>query len=153
MEPIFKKLNYKAQPEILVLNAPDSFQHTMKAMEKLTSVREKIAGVKSIEFVLAFVTKQKEIDALMPKLDPLLQGDALLWFVYPKGTSKRYTCDFNRDTGWQIVGDHGFESVRMVAIDEDWSALRFRRNEYVKVMTRSSKMALSAEGKKRVTKK
>ena len=59
-------------------------------------------------------------------------GDAVLWFAYPKGTSKRYTCDFNRDTGWQVIRGAGFDSVRQIAIDEDWSALRFRRLQYVK---------------------
>jgi hypothetical protein len=58
--------------------------------------------------------------------------DALLWFAYPKGTSKRYACEFNRDTGWHVIRKAGFDSVRQVAIDEDWSALRFRRVEYVK---------------------
>ena len=32
----------------------------------------------------------------------------------------------------------GFDSVRMVAIDEDWSALRFRRLEYVKSAGKSA---------------
>ena len=34
------------------------------------------------------------------------------------------------------MGEAGFEPVRMVAIDEDWSALRFRRAEFIKNMTR-----------------
>jgi hypothetical protein len=51
---------------------------------------------------------------------------------YPKGTSKRYTCDFNRDSGWEVIRNAGFDSVRQIAIDEDWSALRFRRVEYIK---------------------
>jgi hypothetical protein len=56
----------------------------------------------------------------------------VLWIAYPKGTSKRYACQFNRDSGWDVIRDAGFESVRQVAIDEDWSALRFRRLAYVK---------------------
>jgi hypothetical protein len=60
------------------------------------------------------------------------EGDALLWFAYPKGTSKNYQCDFNRDTGWSVIRDAGFDTVRQVAIDDDWSALRFRRVEYIK---------------------
>jgi hypothetical protein len=56
----------------------------------------------------------------------------VIWFAYPKGSSKRYSCEFNRDSGWNVIRAAGFESVRMVAIDEDWSALRFRRLEYVK---------------------
>ena len=67
----------------------------------------------------------------------------------PKGTSKNYKCEFNRDTGWKILGELGFEPVRMVAIDADWSALRFRRAEFIKTMIRDAKYALSAEGKKR----
>src|SRR5262249_31845303 len=65
-------------------------------------------------------------------------GDAVIWFAYPKASSRRYRCEFNRDSGWAEVGKAGFESVRQVAIDEDWSALRFRRVEYVKKMTRDA---------------
>ncbi len=47
------------------------------------------------------------------------------------------------------LGNAGFEPVRQVAIDDDWSALRFRRTEYIKSFTRSNTMALSPEGKRR----
>mgnify|MGYP005835701873 CR=1 FL=1 len=43
------------------------------------------------------------------------------------------------------------EPVRQVAIDEDWSALRFRRVEYIKTMTRS--FAMTLEGKAKAAKK
>ena len=87
---------------------------------------------KAIQFALAFVMQQSELNRLSRILADGSEGDALLWFAYPKGTSKRYSCDFNRDTGWQVIRKAGFDSVRQVAIDEDWSALRFRRAEYVK---------------------
>lgn len=66
---------------------------------------------------------------------------------YPKGTSKRYKCDFNRDTGWAIMGKFDMEPVRMVAIDEDWSALRFKKVDYIKTMKRNTEGALSEKGK------
>ena len=44
--------------------------------------------------------------------------------------------------------EHGFEPVRQVAIDEDWSALRFRRAEHIKTMTRS--FAMTTTGKEKV---
>jgi hypothetical protein len=81
---------------------------------------------------LAFAWQQTELDRLSKLLAAHSEGDVLLWFACPKGTSKRYTCDFNRDTGWQVIRNAGFDSVRQVAIDEDWSALRFRRVEYIK---------------------
>jgi len=59
----------------------------------------------------------------------------------PQATSKRYKSEINRDTGWQALGQAGFEPVRAVAIDEDWSALRFRRVEFIKTLTRATSTA------------
>jgi hypothetical protein len=55
-----------------------------------------------------------------------------VWFAYPKGTSKKYTCNFNRDTGWDAMKALGFDTVGIAAIDADWTALRFRREEHIK---------------------
>jgi hypothetical protein len=40
---------------------------------------------------------------------------SLLWFAYPKGTSTKYKCDFNRDSGWDSLQKSGFDTVRQVA--------------------------------------
>jgi hypothetical protein len=77
------------------------------------------------------------------------QGDAALWMVYPKGSSKRYRCEFNRDTGWAALGEAGYEPVRMVAVDEDWSALRFRKAEFIRAMKRNPEGAISALGREK----
>jgi hypothetical protein len=69
--------------------------------------------------------------------------------AYPKGSSKAYRCEFNRDTGWQALGAAGFEPVRQVSIDADWSALRFRRVARIASLTRRPAMTLSEEGKRR----
>lgn len=148
MSAIFKKLNLKDQTEILVCNAPDSFEPELAALENVT-IRRHVEEVPEIDFSLAFVVKQKEVDELARAIAPKTKGDATVWFAYPKGSSKKYKCDFNRDTGWAVLGELGFEPVRQVAIDADWSALRFRRVEYIKSLTRSKKMAMTKQGKKR----
>ncbi|MBL7858541.1 MAG: hypothetical protein JNM57_12700 [Cyclobacteriaceae bacterium] len=148
MNAIFKKLNYKDQGVLHIINAPEIFKKEMNEVAHLASIKTSLSGVKSVAFFLAFVTKQSEVDSLTKKITPLLGGDALLWFAYPKGSSKNYSCDFNRDTGWNELGKHGFEPVRLVAIDADWSALRFRKAEHIKSMTRS--FAMSETGKKKV---
>jgi hypothetical protein len=51
-----------------------------------------------------------------------------------------------------MLGKLGFEAVRQVAIDQDWSALRFRRVEFIKTMSRDKKRAISEVGKTKVTK-
>ena len=131
MDSVFQKLNLKTQREIVVFNVPESFEPELARLESVKIVRDpkKPAGV---EFALAFVRHQAELDRLSKILAARSVADALLWFAYPKGTSKRYTCDFNRDAGWHVIRDAGFDSVRQVAIDADWSALRFRRVEHIK---------------------
>lgn len=127
---LFRKLNLKDQAEIFVLNAPQSFEAELDRLEGV-AVKRKLAGASRVAFVLAFVTRKPEIDSLAKTIGKLAKGDPIVWFAYPKGTSKRYRCDINRDTGWGALGSAGFEGCRMVAIDEDWSGLRFRRAEFI----------------------
>lgn len=134
MTILFDKLNIKDHREILVLNAPASFESELGALTGV-NVRRDPSTVKVLRFALAFATVQAEVDRLAKLLSAKAEGDALLWFAYPKGTSKKYHCDFNRDTGWSVLKSAGFDTVRAVAIDEDWSALRFRRVEFIKSTT------------------
>ena len=131
MSSIFDKLNLKAQREIAVFNVPAFFEAELAQLKGIKILRDARKPA-AIQFALAFVMQQSELNRLSRILADGSEGDALLWFAYPKGTSKRYSCDFNRDTGWQVLRKAGFDSVRQVAIDEDWSALRFRRAEYFK---------------------
>lgn len=128
--PIFKKLNLGDHAEIAVFNAPQSFEPELARLKSVKVVRDP-KKPKTIAFGIAFAMAQAELDRVSAIFAAASTGDAVLWFAYPKGTSKRFKCDFNRDTGWQVIRAAGFESVRQVAIDEDWSAVRFRRLEYV----------------------
>jgi hypothetical protein len=131
MATIFEKLNLQDRQEIVVLNAPESFEPELARLPVITLHRH-LASVTEAAFFLAFVTRQSEVDALAPQIAARAKDDAIVWFAYPKGTSKKYKCDFNRDSGWDVLKAGGFDTVRAVAIDEDWSALRFRRKEYIK---------------------
>ncbi len=150
MTPLFKKLNFKNQAGILAVNTPESFESELAAMAGSATIYKDESDVSAIDFVIVFVTRQNEIDDSIRKIYPKLEGDAVLWYCYPKGTSKKYKCDFNRDHGWDELGKFNLEGVRQVAIDEDWSALRFRKTVYIKTLTRN--FAISEEGKKRTGK-
>jgi hypothetical protein len=135
MSSTFEKLNLKNHKQIVVLNAPESFERELAGLRNVTILRS-LRDLNEIEFSLAFVTKQTEVDTLGKSIAKKAKGDAVVWFAYPKGTSKRYKSEVNRDNGWRVLGELGFEGVRSVAIDEDWSAARFRRVEFIKVMKR-----------------
>ena len=125
MSALFDKLNLKAQREIVVLDAPTSFEAELL---KLAGVRvRRDVGEAGVTFGLAFATTVAERDAACSALAAKAEGDAVLWIAYPKGASKRYRAEFNRDSEWRVMTSAGFDTVRMIAIDEDWSALRFRR--------------------------
>ena len=146
MGTVFEKLQLKDQEEIVVLNAPKSFEPEMARLKGVT-VKRSLTGVKDIQFSLAFVTTQDEADEAIKGVTSRARGDASVWFAYPKGSSKRYTSTINRDNGWAKLGAAGFEGVRMIAIDEDWSAVRFRRAEFIKSMKRDAEWAMSKVGK------
>jgi hypothetical protein len=147
MTPLFKKLNFKDHAAVVVLQQPDSFTVEMENMAPFAKVSGSFEASYAANFVLAFALKQSEVDAFAHDFATKTTGDAVLWIAYPKSTSKRYKCDFNRDTGWAVLGTLGFEPVRQVAIDEDWSALRFRRVDFIKTMTRSFAMTESGKTK------
>lgn len=129
--PLFRKLNLGAHQEIVVLNAPQTFEPELEQLKGVKIVRDP-SKPKDVKFGLAFAITQAQLDRASKAFAAGSKGDAVIWFAYPKGSSKRYACEFNRDSGWNVIVSAGFESVRMVAIDEDWSALRFRRTEFVK---------------------
>ncbi len=136
MTPLFKKLNYKGQEEICIINAPPEFDAEMLAMKAFANINTNIETCSGIDFILTFVRTQDEVEISFSKLLTGLKGDCILWFAYPKGTSKKYKSEINRDKGWETLQKNGFEGVRSVAIDEDWSAVRFRRIVFIKSLTR-----------------
>jgi hypothetical protein len=131
MATIFEKLQLKDHREILVLNPPQSFETELARLAGIR-IHRNLDALTEIRFSLAFVTRQAEVDAIARKIAARAKGDAAVWFAYPKGTSKKYKCDFNRDTGWAAMHAAGFDTVRSIAIDEDWTGLRFRRKEFIK---------------------
>jgi hypothetical protein len=148
MAATFAKLNLKDQKQILVLQSPESFAGELAALKGVEIIRD-LRKLQEVTFSLAFVTTQAEVDALATAIARKAQADALLWFAYPKGSSKKYQSQINRDNGWNVLGGEGFEPVRMVAIDEDWSAVRFRRKTFIKVMTRPKSSQLTQRAKPR----
>jgi hypothetical protein len=53
---VFGKMNLKDHTEIVVLNAPESFEPELRQLEGVT-VRRSVSGVRGVSFALAFVTR------------------------------------------------------------------------------------------------
>jgi len=103
------------------------------------------------KFIQVFAKDLSEANKDAKGVIEALDGDGHLWLSsYPKGTSKKYKSDINRARAWEVFAPYEFEPVTQVAIDDDWSAMRFRYVDYIKTMKR--KTAVTKKGKERIKK-
>lgn len=132
MKNLLVKLNYKGQERIAVINAEESFNISLSNELKDIIIDKNIDPRYPYNFIVAFVRSVADVEALTPIALHNLVADGILWFCYPKKTSKKYSTGIDRDHGWKPLNDSGLYGIRLVAIDEDWSALRFRNIKYIK---------------------
>ena len=148
---LLKKLNYKDQSGVWVLTAPAEFVETVRAIELVVPVHTNAPSrTGAIPFLLAFVMSREELETVLAQVTGHLDSATTLWFAYPKKSSKRYSCNLNRDAGWEPLGLKGYEPVRQIALNEDWSALRFKPVGEIKKLTRKAEMVLSQEARRRL---
>src|SRR5512133_634751 len=133
MSNLLKKLNYKDQKRIAVINADDRLSGLIFVeLEKDVSVDREIDPRYPYSFIILFVKNISEVEHLTPMVVHNLMADGVLWFCYPKKTSKKYKSDLDRDHGWTDLNKSGLHGIRMVSVDGDWSAMRFRNIKYIK---------------------
>jgi hypothetical protein len=118
-----QKLNLKSGQVLALVNPPKGMIEALAAQLPENPLAAGVAG--QADAVLVFLTMQVEAGALAGIYANLKTG-GLAWAAYPKGGSKVPT-DLNRDILWKLVEPTGWRPVRMVALDETWSAMRFRQ--------------------------
>lgn len=145
--PVLKKLNFKDQGQpVLVINAPKSYEEIKAAFEG--DVHQQ-AELETYDFVQVFGASNVDLQSHAKNVVSHVSDDGLLWLCYPKKSSKVYKgSDCSRETVMGMLSEEGYEPVRQIAIDDDWSALRFRKPEKIKKMVRT--FAVTDEGKKRM---
>lgn len=146
IHPILKKLQFKDQGQaVCILHAPQAYEEIIAAFSG--DVHSE-ALLKDYSFVQAFGTSNEELQALAKTAAGVTEENGLLWLCYPKKSSKTYKgSDCSRESVTGMLADEGYEPVRQIAIDDDWSALRFRKTEHIKTMVR--KFAVTEKGKER----
>ncbi|MCE7057334.1 hypothetical protein LZF95_21815 [Algoriphagus sp. AGSA1] len=132
MDPLLKKMTWKEGMNIQIWNAPSELSGLIDSWEAEGLIHRDDRP----DFMLAFVQTEDDVIKYFSEMRSLAPEDQQIWIAYPKGTSKRYKAKINRDSGWAYLGQFDYEGVRQIAINEDWSALRFRKIGYIKTMTR-----------------
>jgi hypothetical protein len=132
MKELLKKLNYKGQKRIAVINAEKNFGKEFIAELKDAIIHTEIDQRCPYEFIIIFAKSIADVEYHTPLTLHNLTADGILWFCYPKKTSRNFKSDLERDRGWKALNDLNFHGIRMVSIDDDWSAMRFRNKKYIK---------------------
>lgn len=132
MKTLLEKLNYKGQSRIAVINSEKNFTLATSKEAKGIQIDNEIDQRFPYGFMMIFVKELKDVEKYTPLALHNLTTDGVLWFCYPKKTSRRFSADIDRDHGWKALNEMDFYGIRMVSIDDDWSALRFRNKKFIK---------------------
>jgi hypothetical protein len=123
---IGEKLGWKPGMRVLVEGAPADLPLGLQA-----------AAEGPFDLLLVFVADTAAVPAAASVADRCYRDGARLWFAYPKKSGARRS-DISRDQGWGPVEARGLLPVSQVALDNAWSALRFRHRREIPRLTRRS---------------
>jgi len=120
--PLAKKLGIKEGSRIALVNAPKDFN------SELGELPDKVEFIKpptrALDIVLFFVLSERELARDFAKLAEKLATNGMIWIAWPKKSSG-VTTDLSFEPVQRIGLDSGLVDVKICAIDETWSGLKF----------------------------
>jgi hypothetical protein len=130
--PTAKKLRLAPGHVVAVLNSPDGYLAQLQPGP--ADVGTELRPLQSYDVVQLFANSTDELRRLGPAAIRALKPDGLLWITYPKGGQTRGVSDLpatpwwtKRDVLGEITSVTGYRPVAFVAIDGNYTALRFKR--------------------------
>lgn len=132
LSSLAKKLRLNADHSLAALNVPDSYVALLTPGPH--DVRKQVQPGQSFDAVLLFVKDVDELRRLGPSAISAAKANGLIWIAYPKGGKTVGATDLPATPWWvqrDVLGDvtsvKGYRPVSFVAVDETWTALRFKR--------------------------
>jgi len=121
--PLAKKLGIKENFKVLLYNSPDHYFDLFFNFPEGVEIIEKIES-NTADFIHIFTTSFEDLKAVVKAYKKALKKDGALWISWPKGTSN-IPNDLKRDQIREFVLKTGLVDVKVAAIDENWSGLKF----------------------------
>ena len=125
MKSVLDKLGYKSGTGAMAWRVPGLLAEQFTAL----------SPSQEAAFRIAFVHDRAELADAATAIASTYRSGGHLWIAYPK-KSGSIRSDLTRDHGWEPIAALGLLAVTQVAIDADWSALRFRLREEIKILRR-----------------
>ncbi|HEY0761966.1 MAG TPA: hypothetical protein VGD61_06300 [Pyrinomonadaceae bacterium] len=117
-----KKIGIKEGSRVALVNAPKDFQFEPKELPD-TVVFTKPTST-SLDIILFFVTTERALVKDFSKLAARLTANGMIWIAWPKKNSGVAT-DLSFDRVQRIGLDAGLVDVKICAVDDTWSGLKF----------------------------
>ena len=121
--PLAKKLGIKAGFSVVLHNPPKQYFSLFSDFPDDVVVVEQ-PETETIDFIHIFTTTFQELQQISDQYKPLLKKNGMLWVSWPKGASSIPT-DLKRDPIREYLLSIGLVDVKVAAVDEDWSGLKF----------------------------
>lgn len=121
--PLLKKLGIKPGMTLLPVNEPDDYFELLGPLpEGVMVVRE--GYDQPVDFIHLFAENGERLHREFPGLKPKLDKEGMLWVSWIKGSSNRDT-DINGNNVRSLGLEIGLVDIKVCAVDEDWSGLKF----------------------------
>jgi hypothetical protein len=122
--PLIKKLGIKPGQRICILNAPQGYKKTLGALPASVVNLSRLSKTHSLDFIHFFALQSRQLRVKFPELKSALNFDGSLWISWPKKSSG-VKGDLDENIVRQIGLDGGLVDVKVAAVDEIWSGLKF----------------------------
>lgn len=132
MNAVAKKLLMKPGQSWLLLNAPEDYLSTLNPLPENLQVSYSAQG--KFDGIQLFVLNRAELAENLKLIKRVLLPDTVLWAIYPKKSSG-IASDLAMMSSWDEATPYGLTGVAAAAIDDTWTALRFRPIGQSKVST------------------
>jgi len=120
--PLAKKLGIKSGMRVWLRNAPQGFEDLLEGLPDDASLsRRKRAAV---DLVMCFETSAKRLEADVATARSVIPPNGVIWTAWPKKASKVPT-DITEDRLREMFLPTGLVDVKVCAIDDTWSGLKF----------------------------
>jgi hypothetical protein len=120
--PLQKKLGIKPGMGMAVLHAPKDYFEWISPLPPDVRVTNDAVG--DTAFIHVFVVERKLFEKEFRKLKKKLAKDGMMWVSWPKKSSKVPT-DLDENIIREFGLQEGLVDVKVCAVDEVWSALKF----------------------------
>jgi hypothetical protein len=122
--PLPKKLGIKQGFHVMLVGMPADVRAELR--EALAACSEAKGGSGPLDFAMLFVSKQADLKKQFGRLAKVLAPAGMLWVSWPKRTSGVAT-DMNENDVRRIGLEAGLVDVKVCAVSEVWSGLKFVR--------------------------